>query len=183
MKNNNTRRNVLLKLSGVSALTVWHKPLINSVLTPAHAQMSPLDPPVDPPVDPVPLDPADVCPMIVIGNVLPGPVSGTSAVPVCQVTFEVLSADAATPITIISIDAGTLPADTTIDIQDIGEATDALGPRVVWRGPATDAPFCMDIQPLADVTFTVTATCTAVTSDDLNMGEYQQTFLLSDIVS
>ena len=147
-------------------------------MTPAHAETSPIDPPIDPPTPP---NPEDVCPVITTGNVTAGPVSGTTTPPVCSVTFEVLSADPATPITIVAIDAGTLPADTTVDIQDIGEATDAGGPRVTWRGPASDAPFCMDLQPTDDVTFTVTATCSAA-STEVNMGQYQQTFLLSEII-
>ncbi len=170
----NTRRKTLFALTGVTALSVWHKPLVKSVITPAHAQMSP---PVDPPVDP-PVPPQDVCPMITFGNLTSGPVSGTNVPPVCNATFEILSADAATPITIISIENSALPADTTLDIQDLGAATDGSGPRVIWRGPATDAPSCSDIVPTGDITFTVTATCEAA-----NMGEYQQTFSLAAILS
>ena len=39
--NNNRRRAVLGAVGGASALAVWHKPVITSVVLPAHAQMSP----------------------------------------------------------------------------------------------------------------------------------------------
>jgi len=173
----NERRKALLGISGIAACSVWHKPIINSVVLPAHAETSPApEDPADPtPPPPPPPPPAeDVCPMIIAGNVLFGPVSGTNVPPVCSATFEILSSDAATSLTIISITNGALPADTTVSIQDLGVATDGSGPRVVWQGPATDAPFCTDLEPVDDIVFTVTATCDAAE----NMGQFTQTFSL-----
>lgn len=161
----NTRRTLLTGLGVSAALAAWHKPLINAVVTPAHAQTSVL--------------PEDVCAMIVVGNVLTGPVSGTTVPPVCSVTFDVLSGDAAASLTITNIDAGTLPADVTVDVQDLGAATSTTGPRVVWRGPAADAPFCTDVMPTDDVTFTITATCAAAPMG----GTFDQTFSLNDILT
>lgn len=155
----NNRRKVLLGLGASSALAAWHTPVINRIVTPAHAQ-------------------ASVCPMITIGNVVFGPVSGTNTPPVCTATFDVLSADAVIPLNITSIDAGTLPADTTVDVQNLGTASNTAGPRVVWQGPATDAPFCSDLTPVDDITFTITASCDAVTDG----GTFTQTFLLSEIL-
>jgi len=54
----NSRRKVLLSLGAGSALSVWHRPVINSVVLPAHAQMT-------------------LCPDgITTGNLLVSPVSG-----------------------------------------------------------------------------------------------------------
>jgi len=156
----NNRRKVLLGLGASSAVAAWHKPVINRIVTPAHAQ-------------------ASVCPMITVGNVVFGPVSGTTTPPVCTATFDVLSADSVITLNITSIDAGTLPADTTVDVQNLGTAGATAGPRVVWQGPATDAPFCSDLTPVDDITFTITATCDAVTDG----GMFTQTFLLSEILA
>lgn len=158
------RRKTLLTLTGISALAVWHKPIINQVVIPAHAQTS--------------MSPNDVCSMIAIGNISTSSVSGVDALTSCTATFEVLSADAATPLTIISIDNNPLATDVTIDIQDLGTATDSMGPRVTWRGPSSEAPSCNDLQPTNDVTFTVTATCSAA----VNIGQFTQTFSLSSIL-
>lgn len=164
----NNRRKVLLGLGVSSALAAWHKPVINRIVTPAHAQMSPQPP-----------TPDELCPMITVGNVVFGPVSGTNTPPVCTATFDVLSADSVITLDITNIDAGSLPADTTIDIQNLGIASATAGPRVVWQGPATDAPFCTDLTPVDDITFTITATCDAVTDG----GTFTQTFLLSEILA
>lgn len=47
-KNNNVnnvrRKSVLGAFTGVAAISVWHKPLVSAVVTPAHAQMSPTTP-------------------------------------------------------------------------------------------------------------------------------------------
>ena len=37
----NNRRKLLLALSGLSATTVWTKPIVNAVTLPVHAQTSP----------------------------------------------------------------------------------------------------------------------------------------------
>lgn len=162
---NTTRRRALQGALGASALVAakWHTPIVNAVLTPAHAQTSP-----EPPT----------CPDAVIGNVTFGPVSGTNTPPVCQATFDVLSTDAAQPLTIVSITDDNADADTTITYDAFGEATDTTGPRVVWRGPASDAPFCSDLMPTTDVTFTVTFTCTAAGDT-----QFTNTFTLTGILA
>ena len=152
------RRKLLLGLGASSAIAAWHKPVINSIITPAHAQMS-------------------VCPMITIGNVVTGPVSGTNVPPLCSVTFDVLSGTPGVPLTITAIDPGTLPADTMFNIDSLGTATDVVGPRIVWRGPAAGAPFCLPFTVIDDITFSVTATCSAAGG-----GTFTQDFLLSDLV-
>ncbi len=159
------RRKLLSGAACASALAVWHKPVINAVVLPAHAQMSgPMA--------------ADVCPMVVVENAVFGPVSGTTTPPVCSVTFDVLSADPAQDLTIESITTSTLAADVTIDVQDLGTATSTTGARVVWRGPASDAPFCSDLMPTDEVTFTVTATCDAAILGD----SFTQSFTLSSLL-
>jgi len=172
------RRHLVLGSIGVSAAlpTQWTKPLVNSVLTPTHAQMSP-PPPPPPPA-------ADVCPTIVFGNVTSGPVSGSPMPPTCTVTFDILSGDAGTPISITDVTA-TSAADTSITFDGAGTfsgpiaATDATGVRIVWTGPATNAPFCVPVEPIDDITFTVTATC----DDAFEMETYTEDFTLSDILA
>lgn len=166
----NGRRKALLGLTSGTALAIWQKPLINSIVVPAHAQTSV--------VMPV-LPPEDLCPMIIISNVLFGPVSGSNTPPVCSVTFDVLSGMAGTPLTITSITNSTLEANNTVTYDSFGEASDTTGPRVVWRGPASDAPFCSDLMPIDSVTFTITATCAAVANGDT----FSQDFLLADILA
>ena len=162
------RRKLLLGLGAGGAIAAWHKPVINAVVTPAHAQTS----------VPVPMPtPAELCPMITIGNVVTGPVSGTNVPPVCSVTFDVLSGTPGVSLTITAIDAGTLPADTTFSVDSLGTATDLVGPRIVWRGPAVGAPFCQPFTVIDDVTFSVTASCAASGGDT-----FTQDFVLSDLV-
>jgi hypothetical protein len=155
---NLSRRHAMQGVLGASALAVWHKPVVNTVITPAHAQTT-------------------TCADVVIGNVTFGPVSGTNTPPVCQVTFDVLSSIAGQPINIISITDSNTDADTTITYDAFGEATDTAGPRVVWRGPASDAPFCSDLMPITDVIFIVTFTCEAVGGTELTY-----MFMLSEIL-
>ena len=154
------RRKLLMGLGTTTAAAVWHKPVVKSIVLPAHAQ-------------------ASICPMIVVSNVVFGPVSGTTMPPVCSTTFDVLSGDSVIPLDITSITTSTLAADTTVDVQDLGTATNVVGPRVTWQGPASDAPFCSDAMPIDDVTFTVTATCDAV----MGGGTFSQDFLLSEILA
>ena len=172
------RRKLLLGLGATGAMAVWHKPIISAIVLPAHAQMSPDDEPAPAPEPaPPPVPAEDLCPMIVIGNSVTGPVSGTSTPPVCTLTFDVLSGTAGTPLTVLSITTSTLPADTTFTVDGLGEATDMVGPRVVWRGPAVGAPFCMPFTIVDDLTFTVTASCDASGGDT-----FTQDFLLSSLV-
>lgn len=176
-----TRRKTLVALTGISAMATWHKPIINSIVTPAHAQTSPMDPPVDPPVDPVDPLPSEVCPMITTGNLVSSSVSGANSLIACSATFEILSSDAAASLTIISIDNSALTTGATITVQDLGAATDSSGPRVSWTGPSADAPTCSNPQPTDDITFTVTATCAAASA--LSPSTFTQEFLLSAILT
>lgn len=162
----NKRRKLLTGIGCGTVVAAWHKPVINSIVTPAHAQTSV-----------VPLLPEELCPRIVTANVVFGPVSGTTTPPVCSATFDVLSGDASTTLTISSITTNTLTANVTVDVQDLGVATSSTGPRVVWRGPATDAPFCTDLEPTDDVVISVTATCDAAGGE-----EFIEDFLLSEIL-
>lgn len=166
-KKMNQRRKLLLGVGATGAMAAWHKPIVNSIVLPAHAQTSVATPPT----------PAELCPMIAVGNVVTGPVSGSSVPAVCSVTFDVLSGTAGTELDITALVTSTLPADTTVTIDSLGMASDSSGPRVVWRGPATDAPFCTAVQPIDDVTFTITATCDAAAG-----GTFSQDFNLSDII-
>jgi len=153
------RRTLLLGAGAASALVVWHKPVVNAIVMPAHAQ-------------------ASVCPMIVLGNSVTGPVSGTNVPPVCSLTFDVLSGTAGMPLTITAITPQTLPADTTFTVDALGTATDVVGPRIVWRGPAAGAPFCSPFTPVVDLMFSVTATCAAVPG----MGTFSQDFTISSLL-
>lgn len=159
-KKTNRGRRQVLTAAGLTTMAVWHKPLINQVVLPAHAQ-------------------ASVCPMIRVDNVVSGPVSGTNTPPVCSVTFDVLSSDEFVPLEITAITTGDLPNDVTITIDGLGTATSTDGPRVTWEGPAADAPFCTDIEPTDDITFTVSATCDAV----MDGGTFDQEFTLTDIIA
>lgn len=160
-----TQRRTLLKTTlGLGAVAAavpgrWSKPVINTVLLPVHAQTSP------------------VCPMIVVGNVVFGPQSPVSSPPVCTTSFDVLSSDASTDLNIVSVTNGPLGSDVSVTYGSFGVATATTGPRVIWAGPASDAPFCSDNMPIEDVVFTVTASCAAVS------GQFTQDFLLSDIVA
>lgn len=166
----NRRRKLLMGIGSVSALGAWHKPVINSIITPAHAQTSG-------PVVPIPAE--DLCPMIVTGNNTFGPLSGSNTPPICSLTFDVLSSSATATLTIVSITNNTLPANNTVSYDTFGEATNVTGPRVVWQGPATDAPFCSDLMPIDqnDIVFTVTATCTAAAGR-----EFTSSFTLADVL-
>lgn len=57
-------------------------------------------------------------------------------------------------------------------------ANESLGPRVLWRGPAGDAPTCTMVMPIDEVMFTVTATCTAVPGTSIT-----QIFSLAQILA
>lgn len=174
--NNNKLETVLKKrrklLIGTGTLAAWSSPIVSSIITPAHAQTS--NPPVDPPI------PAEnLCAMIITDNIVFGPVSGTSVPAVCSLTFDVLSSMAGSPLTIVSITNNDLPASNTVTYDTFGEATDTTGPRVVWRGPATDAPFCSDLMPIDQdaIIFTVTATCDAAEGR-----EFTQLFTLASVL-
>lgn len=140
-----SRRAVLksVALSG-AALSVlpstWTKPVVNSVLLPAHAQTS-------------------VCASVIFGNATSSVGSGGA---VCGLSFELLSGDAAASIDIISItntapvspDAVTYPSGTS------GSVTATSGLSVNWVGAAIGAPFtCSPLDAINEITFTVTYNC------------------------
>lgn len=150
-------------------------PLINTVSVGVDEVPGPQTDSADTPV--IQLTPADLCPVIVIGNTVSGPVSGTNVPPVCTLAFDILSGTAGTPLTITSVTTSALPANTTVTVDGLGEATDSVGPRVVWSGPAVNAPFCLPIEVIDDITFTVTASCDASSGDT-----FTQDFLLSSLV-
>jgi len=166
---NTQRRRLLLGAGATGAMAMWHKPVVNAIMLPAHAQMSP-----EPEPEPTP---EELCSMVVLGNVVTGPVSGSNTPPVCSITFDVLSGTAGESLMITNISTSTLPANTTFTIDALGTATDVIGPRIVWQGPAVGAPFCMPFELVDDLTITVTATCTAASGET-----FSQDFLLSDLI-
>lgn len=144
-----SKRRVVLKsavLSG-SALSIlpsaWTKPIVNSVIMPAHAQTS------------LP------CPEVIVGN---SAFSVGSAAGTCGLSFEFLSADAAMPLNILSIqnsapvgtDAVTYASGTT------GVVTSVSGLSVNWVGQSVGAPFACNTDtpvPVNDITFIVSYNC------------------------
>lgn len=146
----NDRRKILLGLGTTSALAAWHKPIVNAVLVPAHAQTSP-------------------CPEIIVGNAQSSGLSGADATTACGVTFDIFSGDPATPLEITSIGTNPLGTGVSVTNDGLGTATDASGPRVTWIGPIAgaapgDCVTTSAIVPVDDVTFTIVATC-ATSSD------------------
>ena len=69
----------------------------------------------------------------------------------CTLAFDILSGTSGTPLTITSVTTSALPANTTVTVDGLGEATDSIGPRVVWSGPAVNAPFCVPIELIDDI--------------------------------
>ena len=152
----NDRRKILLGLGTSSVMAAWHKPIVNAVLVPAHAQTSP------------PLPPPVICPDIIVGNAQSSGLSGTESFTSCGLTFDIFSSDPATPLEITAITNSALGADVTVTNDGLGEATDVTGPRVTWIGPILGSPpsDCVTtgaIIPNDDVTFTITATCEVAT--------------------
>lgn len=173
MKNNKSesvaiKRRKLLIGASTGTIAAWSAPIVSTIMMPAHAQTSPG------------LPPEELCSMIVTGNAVFGPISGTAAVPVCSLTFDILSGTAGAPLTIIDISNNDLPVNNTVTYDTFGVATDTTGPRVVWQGPASDAPFCSDLMPIDqnDITFTVTATCDAASGE-----EFTQMFTLAQVLA
>lgn len=118
-----------------------------------------------------------LCPMITIANVVTGPESGLNP-PRCNVVFDILSSEPNTTLTILSVTTSTLDADSSVDVQLLGTATNITGPRITWRGLATTAPSCEDFDPISDVTFTIEATCNAISPEP-----FTEDFLLSEILA
>jgi len=151
----NDRRKILLGLGATSAMAAWHKPIVNAVILPAHAQGSP------------------VCPDIIVGNAQSSGLSGAESFTSCGVTFDIFSSDPATPLTITAITNSALGTDVTVTNDGLGTATDAIGPRVTWIGPILGSPpsDCVTtsaIVPIDDVTFTIQATC-AISPDPVEL--------------
>ena len=174
MKNKtiNTRRRALQGITGAAAIVVWHKPVINTIVLPAHAETSPVPsptPPTSPDPSPAPAPPPtaeELCPMVVAGAPETSAVSGDGSITDCSGFFMIFSSDPTTPLTIIDITTSSLPANTTVSIQDLGTATDSQGPLISFQAPFATAPICTDFVPEEDITFTITATCDAVTDGD-----------------
>jgi len=146
-----------LGVAGTLLPKSWTKPVINSVVLPAHAQMS--------------------CPQLVAMNVLVSTVSPQTSPARCSVTFDLLSADPGVALNIVSITNSTLVGNTTVNNDGVMVATADSGPRVTWQGAALNAPFCnIDSTPNDDVTFTVMSTCELL--DDVTS---TQEFSLLDI--
>ena len=122
----------------------WTKPVVNSVLLPAHAQTSVIE-----------------CPVLSVGN---GTFSAGSAPGTCGLSFEFVSGDATTPLNVISIANTTLVGtdQVTYSSGTSGSVTATSGLGVVWLGQAVGAPFACAADapvPINDVTFTVTFNC------------------------
>lgn len=122
----------------------WQKPVVDSVLLPAHAQ-------------------ATVCPLLVVGNgsFSPGSVPGT-----CGISFELLSGDSAININILSITNSALVGTDAVTYSGgtAGSVGSSSGLSVNWVGQAVGAPFaCATSAPVAvnEVTFDVTYNCDA----------------------
>lgn len=148
----NDRRKVLLGLGTASAVTAWHKPIVNAVLLPAHAQTS-------------------VCPNIVVGNVQSTALSGADSFTSCGAVFDVFSDDPALAIQITSIATGPLGPGVAVSNDGLGPATSTSGPRVTWIGPISgsapgDCVDPADIVPATPVTFTISASCPSVPGAD-----------------
>ena len=155
----NDRRKILLGLGTGGVLSAWHKPIVNAVLVPAHAQLSP-----EPEPEPDPDPPVVVCPAIIAGNAQSSGLSGTASFTSCGVTFDIFSSDPAVPLEITSIGTNPLGADVSVTNDGLGPATDTTGPRVTWMGPISgsapdDCVSPSTVVPAEDVTFTITATC------------------------
>jgi len=158
----NKRRKLLLGIGAGSAMAAWQKPIINSVVVPAHAQMTTTQAPVTTAAPTT--TPAPVCPDIVIGNIASNALSGANSNTSCGLTFDILSSDAATALEITAIDNGTLGTGVTVTNDGLGQATTTSGPRVTWMGPIngsapSDCVNVADIVPTDDVMFTIMATC------------------------
>ncbi len=149
--NTSTKRHTLQTLLTVGVLAgtstkiapgKWTKPLLSSVILPAHAQTS-------------------VCPALVVGNTSFGPGSAPGT---CGLNFELLSGDAAQDLTIVSVtnstpvgmDAVSYPGGTT------GTASSTSGLAIAWVGQAVGAPFACATAapvPINEISFTVTYNC------------------------
>lgn len=143
----NERRKILLGIGATSAMAAWHKPLINAVVVPAHAQTSPV-----------------ICPDLIVDNVTSQALSGDGSNTSCGVTFDILSSSPDVVLTVTAIDTSALAADVTVVNDGLGDASMTSGPRVTWTGPIAgtapgDCTNPANIVPAEDVTFTITATC------------------------
>jgi len=166
------RRKLLFGLGGAGAIVLtlpskWSEPIINSVMTPAHAA-------------------ASACPMIVTQALSSETLSGGSTD--CLLNFDVLSSDATMPLSITNITTAPFAGDATVmfDGQPAFagpvQATNLTGPRVVWSGDAVGGAFeCADLVPVDDVVFTITATCDAASEHDPQ--EFTLTISLTEIIA
>ncbi len=157
----NERRKLLLGIGATSAMAAWHKPLINAVVVPAHAETSP---PEETPPPPAPPTPPTECPTIVLDDVTSQALSGAAGNTSCGVTFGIFSSDPNVPLEITGIETSALGTDVEVTNDGLGEATMTNGPRVTWIGPIVgsapgDCTDLANIVPVDDITFTISATC------------------------
>ena len=142
------KRRVLksVALAGAAAAVLpsqWKKPVLNSIVLPAHAQSSP------------------ICPELSVlnGTFGPGSAPGT-----CGLNFQFVSADASQGLDIISV-VNTTPVGTdtvTYAGGTAGSVTATAGLTVAWVGQAVGAPFACASDapvPVNEITFTVTYNC------------------------
>ena len=161
------RRALLLGLGATVVMpSKWSLPIIKSVVTPVHAQ-------------------ASVCPMIITLSDESGAESGLD--PRCFLSFDVLSGDPMVNLSITNITNSELVGNATVEYDGeeefMGpvEASNLVGPRVVWRGDNEGGPLdCLSLVPVDDVTFSITATCDA--AEGIGTEEFTQEFTLTEII-
>jgi len=153
-----SRRQLLATTLGLGVATTvlpkaWQTPVLNSVLTPAHAQMS-------------------ACGVPMIANAMASPGSGATD---CAIQFNIVSDS--TDINIVSITNSAVTAPDSITYGAFGVASSSSGPQVSWSGSAIGGITVACNDPVNDVTFTVTYNCAAVS------GDLTATFTLLDIAA
>lgn len=122
-----TRRKTLVALAGAGVIwsipSGWHKPLVNSIILPAHAQTSPPDdePPVDePPVDEPPVD--EAC-------------SGFETEPVSEsITVTVTDTEIRGPIIITRVDPMAFDGFEAAETGSMCSETDNFSEEITFNG-------------------------------------------------
>ena len=146
-KINTNRRKVVLGSVGLGALgsvlpQKWSTPLVSAVVSPAHAQISPV-----------------MCPALMVSNVVvTGPNLSGQPIGSCGVSFDILSSDPAQPLDVTSI-ADDASANVTIMLQapsGVVSDTDGITVTVIGLSTACSPPTA---ELFEDVTFTIDATC------------------------
>ena len=147
-KINTNRRKVVLGSVGLGALgsvlpQKWSTPLVSAVVSPVHAQMSPIP----------------VCPALMVDNiVVTGPNLSGQPIGSCGVSFDILSSDPAQPLDVTSITNDASANVTIMLAAPSGVVSDTDGITVTAIGLSTAcAPPTAEL--FEDVTFTIDATC------------------------